>query len=101
MTSIAKIYTETVYENLKPLHANWEPGRPVQLGDFGVMRDRTFIYLGNIRDQKIEFSARTDPASDHKFFASEGTTDVKFQAKGSAPVEAGERQGNARGQFLK
>jgi hypothetical protein len=86
MSSIAEIYTETVYDNLKPLYANWEPGRPIELGDFGVMRDRTFIYLGNIRDLGIKISERSDPASDNKFFASEGTTEVKFHAKGSVPV---------------
>jgi len=86
MSSIVKIYTDAVYSNLKPLYANWEPGRPVQLGDFGIMSNRTFIYLGNIQDLGIAFSERTDPAKDHKFFASQGTVDVRFFAKGNAPV---------------
>lgn len=86
MSSIAEIYTDVVYDNLKPLYANWEPGRPLELGDLGVMRDRTFSYLGNIRDLGITISERTDPASDHKFFASEGTTEVKLHSKGSVSI---------------
>lgn len=86
MSSIAEIYTRTVYENLRPLYANWEPGRPVKLGDFGVMRDRTLILLGNVGQFGIEFTTRTDPASDQKYFSSEGETQITFYAKGSVGV---------------
>jgi len=86
MSSIVEIYTNAVYDNLNPLYANWEPGRPIQLGDFGVMRSRTFICLGNISDFGMTFSKRTDPATSNKFFASQDTAEVKFHAKGAAPV---------------
>ncbi len=87
MKSIVEIYTEAVYENLKPLHANWEPGRPVELGDYGILRDRTFIQLGNLKkDLKIKFAGRKDSTKDNKSFASKGTTEVKFHSKGSVPV---------------
>ena len=86
MSGIAKIYTDVVHQNLNPLYANWEPGRPVELGDLGLLRDHTFVYLGNIRDHGIKISERADPASDQKFFASEGAAEVQFHAKGSVPL---------------
>ncbi len=87
MSSIVKIYTDEVYDNLKPLYAQWEPGKPVQLGDFGILRDRTFIQLGNIQqDLGLTFTKRSDNTKDHKFFASQGSVDLKFNAKGSVPV---------------
>lgn len=86
MSGVVRIYTDAVYENLKPLYANWEPGKPLQLGDFGTMRDNTFITLGNIADLGLKFSERVDTTKDHKYFASEDSTEVKFHAKGSIPV---------------
>lgn len=86
MTSIVKIYTDAVYDNLKPLHANWEPGRPIKLGDFGILRDRTFIHLGNLSDLGIAFDERPDLANDQKFFTSQDSVEVKFNAKGSVPI---------------
>lgn len=86
--SIVSIYTNSVYENLKPLYANWEPGRPVKLGDFGVMRGGTFIYLGNIKGKElaISFSETQDSARDQKFFTSQDSMDVRFYAKGAVPI---------------
>jgi len=45
--SIAKIYANTVKKNQKILYGVWEPGFPVQLGDFGVMKGNIFTQLGN------------------------------------------------------
>jgi len=86
MTSIAKIYTDSVYENLNPLFANWEPSQKVQLGDYGELRDHTFIYLGNIDKFRIKPKERVHEVSDQKTFASSGSTEVKFHAKGTIPV---------------
>ncbi len=86
MSSIVQVYTKAVYDNLKPLYANWEPGKPLQLGDFGVMRDYTFVYLGNISQFGIQFASRTNPSVDQKFFASQGSTDVKLKAGVQAPA---------------
>lgn len=88
---ISEIYTKSIYDNLKPLYANWDPRKPVQLGDFGVMRDCTFIYLGNISQfskdfPQLKFTERSSPTTDHKSFSSKGTTEVKFNAKGSVSV---------------
>lgn len=86
MNSIVKIYTDAVYENLKPLYANWEPSKPIQLGDFGILNDRTFIFLGNIGDVGLTFTERADTNKDQKFFASQDSVEVKFNAKGSIPL---------------
>lgn len=80
---ISQIYTTTVYNNLRPLHANWEPGKPVELGDYGFMQGRTFIREGNIRLLGINFNKITDSTKDRKYFSSAEFTDVKFNAKGS------------------
>lgn len=86
MQSIVNIYTDTVYENLRPLYANWEPGKPVQLGDFGILRDHTFINLGNIDNFNLTFHERTDSTKDQKIFTSKDSVEVKFHARGSVPV---------------
>ena len=83
MIGAVEIYTDAVYNNFKPLHANWEPGRPVQLGDYGVMKGRTFVHLGNIKDLGVNFSERADETSDDKQFTSTSDVNVTFHAKGT------------------
>ncbi len=86
MSGIAEIYAQQVFENLKPLHANWEPGYPVKLGDYGVMRDKLFLHLGNIKDLGISYEVRKDDALDDKQFSSKGQAEITFHAKGSVNV---------------
>lgn len=94
MASICETYTKAVWNNMKPLFANWEPGKPVQLGDYGVLSGRTFIHIGNVKDYGINFASREDPELDHKYFSSEGAVDVKILAKG-APNISGVVNANA------
>jgi len=84
--NIGEIYTNQVWDNLKPLLANWEPTKPIKLGDFGVLRDRIFIPMGNIKDLNIQFAAEAGIAGDHKFFASSDSTQIKFTAQGAVPI---------------
>ena len=88
MGSIAALYTEAVHANLKPLYANWEPGRPIQLGDYGLVKGRSFVHLGNVRDLDIAFSERSDTKPDWKSFSSKGTTEVTLHAKGQSYAKA-------------
>ena len=87
MAHIVEIYTESVYDNLSPLYPNWEPSRPVKLGDFGRLQGHVFLYEGNVSRFGIEFAVREADAQDHKNFASQGKTEVSFNAAGSVPVD--------------
>lgn len=87
MSTTVKTYTEAVYDNLNPLYANWEPGAPVSLGDFGELRDRTFVRLGNIAEFGMTFDPIDDDTPDHKFFTSEDSVEVKFNARGNVPID--------------
>lgn len=86
MSKIAKIYTKAIRRNMKPLFANWEPGRPLELGDFGIIADNTFVYIGNIKDEGMTFDVRKDETKDRKSFSSEGSTEIQLYAKGSTTV---------------
>lgn len=87
MKSIGEIYTESVRENLKPLFANWEPGKPVELGDYGQLDGATFIHIGNVKDLGISFETRYDETKDRKSFSSRGSAEIKFHSKGAAPIK--------------
>lgn len=84
MSAIVEVYTSAVHENLKPLFANWEPGRPLELGDYGSRVGEVFIHIGNIKDLGIAFDVREDPTTDQKYFSSEGSTEIKLNTKGAA-----------------
>lgn len=84
MASIVEIYTGAVRANLKPLFANWEPGKPVELGDYGILSGDAFIHIGNIKDLGMPFSVRDDASTDRKYFSSAGSTEIRLNAKGTA-----------------
>ena len=83
---MSQIYADAVYDNLRPLFANWEPMRPVELGDFGLMDSKSFLHLGNISTYNIPFTVRSSPTKDHKSFASRGSVSISTHAKGSFPI---------------
>ncbi|WP_157235612.1 hypothetical protein [Methylosinus sp. LW4] len=86
--TIVDAYTKVIHENFRPFFANWEPGRPVEIGDYGLMHGVTFLHLGNVRDQGVNFEQREDTRSDRMTFSSEGSTDIKLHAKGTAYAKA-------------
>ncbi len=87
MNTIVEIYTEAVHDNLKPLFANWDPAKPIELGDYGYMSRDVFIHIGNIKDLGFNFDVKEDSTPDVKTFASKGSTEVKLYAKGSTTIE--------------
>jgi hypothetical protein len=89
MSAVVDIYTYAVYENLRPLFANWEPGSPVALGDYEIVVGRNFIPLGNVSQLGIKIEApRELPAGSQqlRYFGTRGTTDVDLQAAVSGPT---------------
>ncbi len=87
MSNICDIYTKAVYTNLRPLFANWEPGKPIKLGDYGLLKKRTFNYLGNINQFGITFKIRKDNTRHNQKFTAGNSTDVTFIPRGEiSPV---------------
>jgi hypothetical protein len=83
---ISEIYSNEIHDNLRPLYANWEPGQPISLGDYGLLQGSIFVRLGSIQDLGITIQERSDKKKDQKFFSSKGSADVKFTSAGLAPA---------------
>ncbi|MBA5246632.1 hypothetical protein H1R16_09880 [Marnyiella aurantia] len=90
-TSVAKAYANTVRKNQKVLYAVWEPGLPVELGDYGTMKGNIFEPLGNIREiealKDFKITTRLDPTQDEKTFTSQKGVEYKLIPKASASVQ--------------
>lgn len=82
MARIEALYTRAIQKNFRPLFANWEPGRDLKLGDYGVLSGKSLIYVGNVADLGVTFTQRVDPTKDQKSFTSEGSVDITTHAKG-------------------
>ena len=85
---IVDTYTTAVHQNLRPYFANWEPGRPVRLGDYGPVAGYSIQILGNISDRGVGFDRREDSRTDHKVFSSEGKADLRAHARGQSSANA-------------
>jgi hypothetical protein len=81
MKKIGELYTKTVYRHFRPFHANWDPAQPVDLGDYGELRGKTFHRLGNIRELGIEFSAAAGAGATSRQFESSGLATIEFTSR--------------------
>lgn len=92
MVSISDFYTDEVYEHLRPLHANWEPGKPVELGYFGLIDGHKFEHQGNLLDiiqgtgETVDLEVVKDDEPDQKLFASERACKFSIYAKGGTDI---------------
>ncbi|UCE26821.1 MAG: hypothetical protein JSW52_10825 [Candidatus Coatesbacteria bacterium] len=92
MPSISDYYTDEVYKHLRPLHANWEPGKPVELGHVGLIDDHKFEHKGNLLDiiketgETVDLEVVKDDERDQKLFASEDACKFKIYAKGGVDI---------------
>ena len=46
MIPVAEAYTAAVHYHLNPFYANWEPSRPLEIGDHGTVANGSFQHLG-------------------------------------------------------
>lgn len=72
-------------------YAVWEPGFPVELGDFGVMNGNIFVHQGNIKDieelKDFEIKKRIDDTVDEKFFTSKSGVQFELKPKMKSETE--------------
>ncbi|MCL6102726.1 MAG: hypothetical protein M1292_09580 [Bacteroidetes bacterium] len=92
MGSIANVYADAVKKHFKVLYGNWEPGAPIELGDYGVMEGNIFIPMGKLKKDFPEFEGdflqfTPDQTKDNKEFKSEVGVEVSLLPKGSLSVQ--------------
>lgn len=84
---MAEIYTNNLHKHFKVLFANFPPGTPLRLGDYGEMNGKIFVRRGNIADDfGVSFEVREDQAKDDYEYKSGNSIQVAFNAKGSGTV---------------
>lgn len=85
MPSIGSLYAKVMHQHFTPMYANWQPGTPIRLGDFGTISDNIFRREGNVADApfNLTFGRREDPSADHYDFTSSSKTEFIFTAAGS------------------
>jgi hypothetical protein len=84
VASIKNLYTQTVGRKLKGYYANWEPSRPIALGDYGYLEGKHFERIGSLRSLNVAWAESVDPRLSHKKFTSSGSVSAKLTAKGKA-----------------
>lgn len=89
--SVAKVYTDAVKQNQKVFYGVWEPGFPIKLGDYGVMRGNIFTQLGNISEfeelNDFQIKYRKDETKDEKFFTSQQGVNFELKPKANGTIE--------------
>src|SRR5258707_157619 len=68
-------------------YAVWEPGQPLELGDYGELHGKTFEKRGNIRDFKVAAKELSGAPALYEF-TSAGTTIAEVKAEASLSTGA-------------
>lgn len=55
--NLADLYSNEFKSNVKILYANWDPGGPIELGDYGILNGNIFIPVRKLRNDFPEFNA--------------------------------------------
>jgi len=92
MSRIATIYSDAVRRHFKVLFANWEPGAPIELGDYGIMEGNVFVPMGKLKQDFPEFGNdflhfTPDNSKDNKEFKSSSGVEVSLLPKGALSVQ--------------
>jgi hypothetical protein len=80
---IQVIYTSAARRELR-LFANWEPGRPLALGDYGRLNGDWFDRLGTITEFGMSWTPGPSGTTSHRKFTSSSSVQVTAHAKGKA-----------------
>lgn len=94
MKPVNELYTEEVYHELRPYHANWTPDQPVCLGDFGLLNQKRFIHQGNLGQFQVSFGVLKKAGMAQQHFCSQGA--VEYSAKANAGSRPGGSSPNAQ-----
>ncbi len=84
MASMHRLLTKAIHKHFSPFYGNFPTGRPIELGDVGVLVDRKIIRENNIRniDGISDIKERSDSQGDHYEFSTSGSVSLKFTTKG-------------------
>lgn len=88
MPSIVDVYTNGVYENLKPVRANWQPLVSVELGTVGTLDGQIFKPSGDLKsDFGIDIGTIAKGSNvTHIYFTTSRNSSVKLNAAGAGDV---------------
>jgi len=82
MAGIAEIYIDEIRKQNKDFYATWIPGKPMKLGDMGIIEKNQFTLVGNLKDQGVKFKVRRDPSPMPYQFNSKDGVKVVFKPGG-------------------
>jgi hypothetical protein len=86
VTNIRGIYTSAAKRELRNLFANFDPTRPISLGDYGVLRGDWFDVLGSLSEFGVSWKAKMSSSGlNHFSFVSSDSVQVNVHAKANAP----------------
>lgn len=86
MVNLADFYTDRLHKHFKTLYAVWPPGKPVHLGEVGVLKDGIFVPKGSLQHYGIGFNVKADTQAAHYEFTSSDSTEVTTHIAGSGPA---------------
>ena len=77
-----KKYGQEIWKNVRS-YAVWLPGSPLELGDYGVLRENCFERIGSIHELSPGFQPQvSDSKLDSLRFSSDGVSELKAKAGG-------------------
>ena len=85
MANAAQFYLKEIREKSVGYRPNWEPNKPLRIGDIGILEDNVFTVMGSLEKMGIPMEVRIDDKAGEVWdLSSENGVEVKTKAKGQA-----------------
>lgn len=83
MTNATRFYLQEIYDKSVGYRPNWEPNKPLRIGDVGILEDNVFTVVGSLEKMGIPMEVRTDESEAEIIdLSSENGFEIKTKAKG-------------------
>src|SRR4051812_35215373 len=76
-----RIYKLAFRKNFTNYEGNFPPGRPLALGDYGVMKNGYFTRVDNVKSLGLNFEIQKDLSPSHETFKSSSSVNFASNAK--------------------
>lgn len=86
MGSINNFYLQTISSKKAGYRANWEPNKPLEIGDIGVIENGVFVVMTTLKNEGINMNVRIDTSDSNWKFTTENDVSIQAKAKGEAPI---------------
>ncbi len=86
MAEINKFYIQSISAQMEGYRANWEPNKPIEIGDIGIIENGVFSVFTSLQKQNINQQVRIDTTKGDLKLTTKKDVSISAKIGGAAPI---------------